>query len=619
MVDALSSSEGALPNLASADKRRGLAAIAWLVALAAALLAFFLLRYPVRGFELPMGPDAPVYMWWTNLARIDGLSVANWRPGAPALALMLGGTLGLSQLEVFAGMGAVFGTAIGLAATALVRADRVRRPLWVVLATGVLAGTYTVHLAGGYFGNIVFAGLFLAALALLAADSPSASGGPITRRAAAGAVLLGAGGLAHPPFFVLGVVVLLVALPFVAREQRAGIRFAALGGAALTGAGLLSMFSGPRPLQVDTSADSFMRRASLDAELKSQYLTRVRLHSASYVPYILLPLAWFGRREMRGTARRLLGSWAVVCLVALVVSLVVAVVPAVRLAAFVYALPILAGLGLARALRTNPSRTLGVAIVAVLAGAMLLGAALIWSRERPYATLSDISQIRAAGDVAAHLPAGTPLVFVVDAADGAAAMFAVTNAGNLIRAYVPPERIPDVHLFVGESQDFLAGVPTITGSPQHDALSRLYLDDMAHTGVTAESSQVFLLDAFNLPGRIETAQPGVDLIGGSPAAGRLPSPWRLVFAGAASFMLLGVAGYGWARAVTRDSVPALALAPSFGAAGLIVAGVVLDRLGLRLSGAVPAVATVAVGLCGYLFAYLQRSERKPRMESSPQV
>ena len=619
MVDALSSTEGALPDLQSADKRHRLAGTAWLVALAAALLSFFLLRYPVRGFELPMGPDAPVYMWWTNLAKIDGLSVANWRPGAPTLALMLGGTLGLSQLEVSAGMGAVFGTAIGLAATALVRADRVRRPLWVVLATGALAGTYAVHLAGGYFGNIVFTSLFLAALALLAADGPFARGGRVTRRAAAAAVLFGAGGLAHPPFLLLGVVVLLAALPFVAREQRAGIWFATLGGAALTGAGLLSMFSGPRPLRVDTSADSFMRRAGLDAELKSQYLTRLRLHSTSYVPYILLPLAWFGRREMRGTARRLLGSWAAVCLVALVVSLVVVVVPAVRLAAFVYALPILAGLGLARALRTSPSRTFGVAMVVVLADAMLLGAALTWSRERPYATPSEISQIRAAVDAAARRPVGTPLVFVVDAADGDATMFAVTNAGNLIRAYVPPERIPDVHLFVGESQDFLAGVPTVTGSPQHDALSRLYLYDMVHASVIAENSQVFLLDAFNPPGRTETAQPGVGLIGGSPATDGLPSPWLLVFAGVASFALLGAAGYGWARAVTRNSVPALALAPSFGAAGLVVAGVVLDRLGLRLSGAVPAVATVAVGLCGYLFAYLQRSERQPRTEPSPQV
>ena len=49
-----------------------------------------------------MGPDAPVYLWWSRLAGADGLSAIAHRPGAPALSLTLEGTLALSVVQATA-------------------------------------------------------------------------------------------------------------------------------------------------------------------------------------------------------------------------------------------------------------------------------------------------------------------------------------------------------------------------------------------------------------------------------------------------------------------------------------------------------------------------------------
>src|SRR5207247_2300644 len=43
-------------------------------ALAAGLLAWYVGLFVVRGFAYPVGPDGPVYLWWTRLAGHDGLS-----------------------------------------------------------------------------------------------------------------------------------------------------------------------------------------------------------------------------------------------------------------------------------------------------------------------------------------------------------------------------------------------------------------------------------------------------------------------------------------------------------------------------------------------------------------
>src|ERR687888_790554 len=86
----------------------------------AALLVYFAGIYPLRGYYFPVGPDVPVYLWWTKLAAHDGLSAVGVRPGVPTLSLVLQGSLGLSPPQALAGVGTSAATSVGLAAAALV-------------------------------------------------------------------------------------------------------------------------------------------------------------------------------------------------------------------------------------------------------------------------------------------------------------------------------------------------------------------------------------------------------------------------------------------------------------------------------------------------------------------
>jgi uncharacterized membrane protein (UPF0136 family) len=88
-----------------------------------------------------------------------------------------------------------------------------------------------------------------------------------------------------------------------------------------------------------------------------------------------------------------------------------------------------------------------------------------------------------------------------------------------------------------------------------------------------------------------------------------------VAAGVATMLLLGAVGYGWAAALihsAREDVgfTRLALSPAFGAAVLTLVAIVADRIGLRLTGAVPAVVAVLAGLGGYFFAWRNRRLRE---------
>ena len=133
------------------------------------------------------------------------------RPGTPALLPTLGGALGLGPVETLAGLQYVMGPAIGLAAVALLRGrSGVSRIAWLMGA--FLAGVWATHLADGYLANLVYAACFLAAAAGLARRTP--------RGTAAAALLLGAGGLAHPQFFVVGGAVLLLTAAWAVWNDR---------------------------------------------------------------------------------------------------------------------------------------------------------------------------------------------------------------------------------------------------------------------------------------------------------------------------------------------------------------------------------------------------------------
>jgi len=289
-------------------------------------------------------------------------------------------------------------------------------------------------------------------------------------------------------FMVVGLVILSLGalLAGAGSGSRGRILGAAAGGGALAGLGLLANTVGPGPLAADTSADAFMRRAGLAAELRSAYLTRFRHHWARYVPWLSLPFAWAGRRGTDQPIRAILDAWTLVALAGLAASLVTQLVPGVRLLAFAFAIPILAASGLARTSRAITNRVLSALVISAVVVAMLFAAGLTWSRERPYAEPIVLDRIQTAADRLEDTAADTPLVFVVDEpVDDGLLPFRVTNTGNLLRAHLPAERIDDVSVFVGDVGDLLAQRPTLSGEPLHDALSRQSLADFDGTDLSA--------------------------------------------------------------------------------------------------------------------------------------
>ena len=257
---------------------------------------------------------------------------------------------------------------------------------------------------------------------------------------------------------------------------------------------------------------------------------------------------------------------------------------------------------------------------------MASGALIAWSRQAPFITPLEVEAATTAARIADTLPAGTPLVFIVDD-DDATVSFLATRAANVIRASMPPDRVADVFIYVGTPQNFLRGEPTVRGSAGYDAMSRLYLSDIPHEPPAA----AFVLAPFNRtpdattdpaltrwsPGVYATVpgpsalEPADDpLEPSSPCADRAHGVRR-------SLALTGAVGFGWARWAGLDAPASVAVAPAIGVAALAVVGVALEPLGLPLAGSVgPTVVALLAGGIGYALLVLQGKAPAP---SAPSV
>jgi hypothetical protein len=568
-----------------------------------------------HGYRFGLGPDVPVYLWWTRVGAVQGLSVVGARPGSPALIAVLAGALHLPVAAVTAGLEAALGTAIATATAMLIRGagamrgeGRGVRAAWVL--GGVLTGLFTVHLAAGYLANLAFAAPFVAAGVCLATG---------TRRGALLAgILLGGGGLVHPQFFLLGVLILALVggWSLLARERgwtSDGGRIAmavALSGA-IVGAGIASMAIGPPRLVVDTSKDGFLRRAGLSGAVRHAYLERFLHRWTRYVQWLALPLTALGLTRTGGFARRLLIAWTAIVVVGSPIGLVTGWYPADRLITFGFSVPALSGVAVVAVWLWLEKRVwVAWSVAALLSGLMAAGALIAWSRQTPFISPLEVQRITEAAAALQDVPMGTPLVFLVDDAD-ATASFLATRAANVIRAAMPPNRAEDVYVYVGTQANFLAGRPTVRGSTEYDALSRLYLHDIPATpphpaiGIVltpfdrtpSPTAPGFQLWARGVYG---TAPPG-----GSPMSRvRDPltpsSPGQIALAALAIVVLTTLAGWGWTRWCGLDTVASLAVAPATGTATLVLAGVVLDRLGVSLAGSAgPSIAVLIAGGFGY--------------------
>ncbi|MEX2203251.1 MAG: hypothetical protein WD965_04100 [Actinomycetota bacterium] len=577
--------------------------------LSVALLAWFLWPFLAHGEHFPLGPDAPVYLWWTRLAGEEGLSAVGHRAGVPALSLVLQGTLGRSVVEATAALEVALGAAVGLAVAALLR-GRTTRAGWIL--AGALAGTFGVHLATGYLANLANAAAFLAAAVALAEG---------TRRSpwiAAGA--LAAAGLAHPLFFFLGAAILLLAAALAWRADRAEalrIGGAVLGGGALLGAGLLALLAGPCPPEVDTSRDAFLRRAGLGGELRSAYLDRLVQRWTRYVQWASLPLAALGLSSARGFVGRLLRAWVVALLVGVVVAVLTGWFPPDRFVTFGFAVPILAALGLVRLLGWfGDRRALGIAVSSILTLAMLAGAFIAWNRQEPFVSDEEVGAATAANALAAANDRG-PLVFLVNERDETVT-FLATRAGNVIRAAMPPDRIRDVVIVVPPLHDANRG-------PERSALERLTAQDQQRASLQAEGRPAtFVLRPFD---RVDGSSAGIVIEGASPESATgaveslLPaSPAAIAVTSVLVLAFTWLAGFGWARVAVADATSAVAAAPAFGVGALVLFAVSLERVGVPIEAAAGSwiVSAIAGGFGYAAWLVLERRARSRSAEEVPQ-
>lgn len=592
-----------------------------LTGLAVSLLLWFLWPFLAGGHGFPVGPDVPVYLWWTRLAGAEGLSAVAHRPGIPGLTLVLGGTLGRSVVETLAALEVVLGTSVGLAAAALLR-PRTSRAGW--LLGGVLAGTFASHLATGYFANLMLVVMFLAAARSIAESST-----PGTTTAAG---LLAAGGLAHPLFFLLGAVVLVLAAILAlragrepgARAEAARVGTAVVGGGVVAGLGLGALLWGPDPMAVDTSRDGFLRRAGLDAVLRSAYLDRLVHRWARYVQWASLPLAAVGYLGIRGSLRRLLGAWGVTLVAGIAVAVASGWAPADRFITFGFVVPILAALGLVRLWAAlEPRRPLALAVTGALTMAMLAGAFFAWNRQQPFLSELEVERLATANRLVAATEPGTAVVVWVNGGEGPGT-FLAARAGNLFRASVPPDRIRDVVVLVPE--------PAEAADEEGAALSRLTARDVSLAVARSDGARVDVLaapfDRIDLVAaqrerRWTKVDAGVFVRpplapGPEPVEPLLPSsPAAIAMTSVLAFTLVGAVGYGWARVGLEDRLDATAIAPAFGAAALTIASIALDRLGVRLDAtAGPFLASALSGAGGYVL-WLLVLQRRGRARPAP--
>ena len=607
--------------------------LAWLAGVGLAVVAVLLAPTIRYGYRFALGPDVPVYLWWTRVGASQGLSVVGQRPGSPALIAVLAGALHVPISAVTAGLEAALGCATAVATAMLVRAAgamggerRGARAAWIL--AGVLTGLFTVHLAGGYLANLAFAAPFVGATVCL---------GLRTRRSTvAAALLLGGGGLAHPQFFVVGAIVLVAVAVWslLRREGSSGdavnVALATLGGGAIVGAGVLSMAIGPPMLAVDTSRDGFLRRAGMTQTVQEAYVERFDYRWARYVQWLAMPLAVLGSMRTSGFARRVLVAWTALVVIGAPIGLLTGWYPADRLITFGFSVPALAGVGVVAVWVWLERRAwLATVVAAVLFALMAAGALIAWNRQLPYISSTEVDQVTMAARIAQAAAPDAPMVFIVDQRDGNAS-FLATRGANVIRAVVPPDRAADVYVYVGTASNLFAHVPTILGRTEYDALSRLYLSDIPEGPTT-----VFLLSAFD-QGNVATDDPHLypwgDGVSSSVAPGdvgtqlapaseplRPSSAVQIVLTTFAILGLCGAVGFGWARWSGLDVVAAAAIAPAFGVAALALCGVALERMGLPLSGSGgPTVVVLLAAAAGYALLVVQRPAVAPPAPSVQQ-
>lgn len=554
-----------------------------------------------------VGADTPYYAWRAELVAGQGLealpesipSPSNpraWRVGHPLLAGFFHDLGGIRPSELIYGFPAVMATVVGLAGGAFAL-QGLTQPRWsfFVFAIATGASISMVVTSVGHADNLIVNGpvLATATAALVVADG---------RRGMAGSAVLVAGAaLSHWAFtaLFLGMLVVLAVtlLPESLRATRAGVPLlrtpsARLGllsaGSAVVGASALGLAPAPpvRPAPGPRVFEKLRADGAAFAALGLPFLGGIAAVATGP-----------DRARRRGLLLSLI--WAGSAAVAVVAAIFVSRAPAHRLLPFALTIPILAAAGvvaLARLLGRLRPLALGRAAAAlVIATALIAGAAVARTGWRPApATRADrLAEAMSAGRYLETVEDGRPVVFVIDPSGAGSPRKRMRVQFDVIRAGIPAAHILRTYAFLGDHRDLLEGRPTLrSGDALYNKISRDYWSSLEPVLeedpiILALSSYVSWQQRQELGGTPvgagltvvrgpvpeERLAPGADV--GPPPAGRMAA-----VAAIALLVLVGV-GLGWSRSLLPVPwLEAVAMAPAFGVAVLVVGGAVGDRLGI---------------------------------------
>ncbi len=593
----------------------------------------YLGTYAIHDVRTAVGSDTPQAVWRSNVVAqlgLDGLPAPGPnvidagvdRPGLPIVVAVVAGIGGVSPAEIAFGLPAAAAAALALAAGAFA-IGVLRRPVWLMGVVVLLVGaSANVDLfAAGYFDNLLAAVVLLGGFTLLLLPSTGGAG------LAGGGLLLAGAAAFHWPIASFAALLLLATAVWTAaagRDRATAVRLAAgVGIGAVAGWIVLALAPG--------------RLLSPQLPDRTELLEKLnRLYPIVSVP-IVVALAIAGLVLLRAAdgpvpaGRRLLTVWALTGAASVVAIEVGVDLPAHRLVAFALAVPILAAVavgGLIRAgARVRPAAALGLGILgaSVVIGAVVLTATSWWDRPPaiPDARLPALQQLAGVVDATS---AGTKVVVVVDAPR--LPVHGATTAIRRIRALIDPSRVGDVHVFVGDPGDALAGRQTERPSEPaftHDAdlvwpsvrsvlphdpvviVSGLYFRSVAHVAAThPEADAVDGLVVFR--GSI----PKVSLAYRVGPRARVIAPETA----AIFFAIVLFAGIGWAWFLTREAWLRAGLAPALGLGGLALAGIIADRLGVSVGSRAGAWGvTLVVGAAGWAAVAVTRLGRGSQARS----
>ena len=598
----------------------------------------FLGRYTVSGAGVaPAGSDTSQHVWRSEvvaelgldaLPAFDGRSHAlntnADRPGLPIVPSALSAVTGADARDLAYVLPAVAAAAIALAAGALAGAIP-GVPGWGIAFTGVATGA-SVHVAlaaNGYLDQLLVEPLLLmAAAAVLRA----AGGGP---GRALGAAALLAAWLVHWQFALLFAVLLgvlaLACLPASLRDRRQGRPLASTGSgrvgttvAAGAGLGIAALLLGTPGIPRTPIG---LSRGSVDRHLSDQ-LARYRLPAAAGAAAV--GGAWLAAGTGDSPRRRaawLLVPWALVPAAAALVYVAGRTVPLQRALSFALAIPLLGALGLVAAVRWVRGRfgRAAAATAALLAILALIFSVTFawetwrtrkpWSEDRPLAEFHTLGRYLTDAD--------RPAIVVVDE-PRAEGDFGTVPVMRRIRAELPARLALGSTVYLGDPELPVEGRPTlrpdvsgfdeVSRETWRAARSLLPLDPiivMLRSHLTGFARAVGAHPEWRTNGwmAVVSGPPPPAL----PVAPERPSAASLVALSVSSLAVIALAGAGWAIRFGGGSLSMrVALAPATGLVALVVAGLSVERLGVRMGGPGGVVVVIVVSAAGAIAAIAHR-------------